>query len=359
MQSHYPEGSYKLRFYEGKRVIYRDVGRNAAVAGSKLQIEQTRQAAKADAIAAGIEVMQDAEKVKRKQLRQEVPAFIQRTRDRQRMAAADAYSVALREFLLSTSKTFVDELQEGDVLAFHRYLRNNGNSERTIRGKHIALLTFLRWCKFDTKSLGVEAPRKPKSDPVVYTPEELAAFFGTLDSLEHRAIFSVLLKCGLRMQEAMFLEWPDLDYRHKLLRIRAKPRWNFQLKDLEERSVPLPDDLAALLKKLHEKRPDTELVLGTRAGLPNWKLLQLLKRLAKRAGLNCSRCQSCRTNDECSHWTLHRFRASYATTLLRNGMDARTVMKMLGHSNLETVLRYLSPGEDKTAQSLVQGVNWY
>jgi integrase len=359
VQSHHPEGSYKLRSYEGKRIVYRDVGSNAAVAWSKLEVERTRQAAKADAIAAGIELAKDDGKPTRKQLRVEVPAFIQRTRDRQRPVAAEAYRVALGEFLRSTSKTFADEVTETDVLAFPRYRREGGNAERTIRGKHIALMGFLRWCKVDVKALGVEAPRLVKKTPTIYTPEELAAFFAALKTLKHRALFNVFLKAGVRMQEAMFIEWPDLDYRHKLLHVRAKKHWGFMLKDFEERSVPLADDVAEILKALHKERPKSRLVFGTQRDLPDWKLLQFLKRRVRAAGLNCGACETCKANEECSQWTLHKFRRTFATMMVRKGLDINSLMRLLGHNDLATVQRYLGGGDSKAAQALVQEINWF
>jgi integrase len=357
--SHHPEGSYKLRSYEGKRIVYRDVGSNAAVAWSKLEVERTRQAAKADAIAAGIELVKDDGKPTRMQLRQAVQQYIQRTRDRQRPVAAEAYRVALGEFLRSTSKTFADEVTEADVLAFHRHLRDGGNAERTIRGKHIALMGFLRWCKVDVKALAVDAPRLVKKMPTVYTPEELAAFFAALKTRKHKALFSVLLKCGLRMQEAMHLEWPDVDYRHRLLHVRAKKHWNFMLKDFEERSVPLANDVAKLLTALHRERPKSRLVFGTERDLPDWKMLQFLKRRVRVAGLNCVTCDTCNAKDECSKWTLHQFRRTFATMMVRNGLDLNTLMKLMGHNDLATVQRYLGGGDSKTAQTLVQKINWY
>ena len=357
--SHHPEASYKLRSYDGKRIVYRDVGSNAAVAWSRLEVERTRQIAKADAIAAGIELAKDDGKPSRPQLRQAVPQFIQRTRDRQRLVAAEAYRVALGEFLRSTTKAFADEVTETDVLAFHRFLREGGNAERTIRGKHIALMGFLRWCKVDTKSLGVEAPRLVKKTPTIYTSEELAKFFAALQTRKHKALFNVFLKAGLRMQEAMHLEWEDVDYRHKLLHVRAKKHWDFMLKDFEERSVPLADDVAARLHALHQERPKSRLVFGTERDLPDWKILQFLKRRVRAAGLNCGTCETCKATEECSGWTLHKFRRSFATTMLRNGLDIDSLMKLLGHNDLATVQRYLGAGDSKTARALVQKINWF
>jgi integrase len=167
------------------------------------------------------------------------------------------------------------------------------------------------------------------------------------------------LKCGLRMQEAMHLEWPDVDYRHRLLHVRAKKHWNFMLKDFEERSVPLANDVASLLTALHRERPNSRLVFGTERDLPDRKMLQFLKRRVRVAGLNCGTCDTCKANDECSKWTLHQFRRTFATMMVRNGLDLHTLMKLMGHNDLATVQRYLGGGDSKAAQALVQKLNWF
>lgn len=51
----------------------------------------------------------------------------------------------------------------------------------------------------------------------------------------------------------------------------------------------------------------------------------LLKRLAKRVGLSCGKCQGCASDlKQCQQWTLHKLRRTYGTTLLRNGVDLKT-----------------------------------
>jgi integrase len=60
----------------------------------------------------------------------------------------------------------------------------------------------------------------------------------------------------------------------------------------------------------------------------------------------------------CHHWFLHKFRATAITMWLRSGLDLRTVMKLSGHSNLESVERYLSPASDKSVREHVKGINW-
>jgi integrase len=80
--------------------------------------------------------------------------------------------------------------------------------------------------------------------------------------------------------------------------------------------------------------------------------------LVKRAGLNCGNCSTCISNQECEKWFLHKFRASFITTLLRNGMDLRSVMSLSGHADLASVMRYLRPAEGQAVQDKVNSIKW-
>jgi integrase len=99
-------------------------------------------------------------------------------------------------------------------------------------------------------------------------------------------------------------------------------------------------------------------VLGTKYHKPNTKLLRTLKRMAHNAGLNCGRCEGCREIKECQEYTLHRFRRTYLTTLLRNGIDLRTVQAYSGHKDLASTMRYLRPAAGTEAQAKLNAVQW-
>ena len=83
-----------------------------------------------------------------------------------------------------------------------------------------------------------------------------------------------------------------------------------------------------------------------------------LKRLVKAAGLNCGLCGGCKKRKECERWWLHKFRATCITRLLQSGMDLRTVMKFSGHSDLESLMRYLSPAADAAIKAHIDKVEW-
>ena len=83
-------------------------------------------------------------------------------------------------------------------------------------------------------------------------------------------------------------------------------------------------------------------------------MLRQLKRLVNRAGLGCGVCEGCTTGvKECHEWTLHKLRRTYATTLLRNGVDLRTVQAYMGHADIESTMRYLRPAETEETQTTI------
>jgi integrase/recombinase XerD len=85
-------------------------------------------------------------------------------------------------------------------------------------------------------------------------------------------------------------------------------------------------------------------VFPTRNGTPcthRTQLLELCKAIANRAGLN-----------EGDFW-LHKFRATFATKHLQDGVDLRTVQMWLGHKDLESTMRYLKPARGKGIRAKV------
>ena len=88
---------------------------------------------------------------------------------------------------------------------------------------------------------------------------------------------------------------------------------------------------------------------GQAGGRRDRKMLDKLKQTARLAGLNCGRCTgtrygkdvTCATASICQQFGLHRFRHTYATTLLRQGVDLLSLQKLLGHKDLASTQKYL------------------
>jgi integrase len=169
----------------------------------------------------------------------------------------------------------------------------------------------------------------------------------------------IALELGLRDQELQHAEFSDINREHRTFRVRGKPKWDFHVKAYEQRDIPILDDLFEELMTWEKEHPQQSLILATRNGNPNGKLLAALKRVARNAELNCGRCDGCKSKSrECGEFELHKFRRTYITTLLRNNVDLRTVQAFAGHKDLASTMRYLTPAAATETRAKINVIKW-
>lgn len=351
VEQHYPEGRFQVRRTVDGRRTWENAGNDpqeALAIRLRLSLKDDVRDRADDA-----DVKLEAEQ-ERIAIRPAGVRYLQRCRDMEAEEAAVSYGAALSDFQrLLPDIRHVDQIDESVMVRFGAALRKAGNSPRTVYNKHRAVLGFMRWLDVDVKALRIRTPKFEKKVPVVYAEETVAALLKAAPDPYFHDVIQVLRMSGLREQEAVHLQWPDIDFGRKLILVRSKPEQGFKIKDREERDVPLPDALAAILKPRYDARGSTKLVLGTKGDKPHQKWLRLLKRTARKADLNCGRCDGCGKHDECETYTLHSFRRTYATSLHRKGVDVRTLMSLLGHSDIETTLSYLAAMHAEESHSQV------
>ena len=357
-QVEFASPAYELRLYEDRQAKYIPFKSGATEADAerkKLEKSPSKTAAKSAAESAGGTFV---DKDDRKTLAKTAAAYIRDAQQRGAMEAADQARLVNEEFRkLLNRKTYVDEITRDDIFRFHTALRKRGCSDRTVANKHQRLTSWLRFAGID-KTILPPVPKYEETLPTIYTSDEISTILAEAGPHMKMAIL-LALKCGLRDQELMHLEFSDLNLADKTLRVQGKPRWNFKVKTHEQRHVPIPNDVLDELKAWKEKRTGQSLILGTKNGNPNTKLLFALKTLARRAKMNCGRCEGCKSKRrECESFTLHKFRRSYITTLLRNGIDLRTVQAYAGHKDIASTMRYLRPASAKEAQGKLNSVVW-
>jgi len=298
--------------------------------------------------------------VERKKLSVEVPRYIEARSGCKKTVSAHEHAV--REFLAWAKKpkrgrglVYVDEISKPLLRRFFEYLMD-GDEDDDGPANHpfTAAFKVMRINSFVRATLGLEPGKGPvtKKDykrelkssavPEIYTRQDLDALFSAMDDDEH-LIFSVFYESGLRKRELMHLEEPDLISDELVpgcfkteLRIESKPHWSHQTKTGCDRSVYVPKSLMDRLMAWKTKPRASKLLFGTSTGKPDYHLLDRLKAIAKRAGL-----------DPTTVW-LHRFRSTAATTWLRSerlggrGWDIGYVRQQLGHIEMHSIEHYIS-----------------
>jgi integrase/recombinase XerD len=247
----------------------------------------------------------------------------------------------LYEFKNWVGRSGVNQLTRLDLLKYRQWLIEERKlSPRTAANKMLRAAQFHRAVmKLDPGKglVTVKDARYVETEPVVYTDAELERFFNACKPNKFlTAVFRTLLWTGLRKAELESLTWDDIDFESGIFRVTPKP--GFSPKDWEERSIECCDALLAILKELPRK---AEWVFANGNGNRYTHMWDDCNELAKEAGIEAHP---------------HKFRATYATTLLQNGMDLKTVQKLLGHKNLESTMRYLARAQSKQVRQKVNDI---
>lgn len=174
---------------------------------------------------------------------------------------------------------------------------------------------------------GLTRRKGARTVPEVLTREEAERLLGTLRSPTCRAIAMLAYGAGLRVSEACKLRVSDIDSAAGVIHVRGAKRGR-------DRDVMLGARLLAELRAYFRARrpPGPELFPG-RAGagttMTRVAISKALKQARVVAGLGARRV------------TPHTLRHSFATHLLEQGTDLRTVQVLLGHASISSTTRYV------------------
>ncbi|MCZ6491429.1 MAG: tyrosine-type recombinase/integrase, partial [Acidobacteria bacterium] len=241
-----------------------------------------------------------------------------------------------RKYAEAITRADIDDYKTARSREFSQQHPGRRITPRTINYEISVMRTFFYFLQ-NERGLPIQNPcarfkalkdpqTKAKRRPPTYTRKELERLFAQCNE-QDKTMFATLLLTGLRKEELYFLTWPDADLKNlNNVSIRVTGKDGFSPKDYEERIIPLPRDLAEMLKKL----PQTaEWIFPNKNGGRTNHLLRRLKKVAASAKVQIA--------------TLHKFRHTYATQLLESGCDIVTVQKLMGHSDIDTTRQYLNP----------------
>jgi len=166
--------------------------------------------------------------------------------------------------------------------------------------------------------------RAPQRLPRPIQPEPLRQFFAVIKDKRDRAMFILMLRCGLRISEVAQLQLVDLYLNESLPRLVANGKGS------KERSVYLSPHAERVLRAYLQERPplpNNFVFLSYQGqGLSTTAIHKRLMRYRAQAGVNL---------------TAHRFRHTFANDLVSANVSVISIQKLLGHAWLETTQTYV------------------
>ena len=223
-----------------------------------------------------------------------------------------------------------DKLGPNELRSYQAYLLRD---RKLAVGTVVGLVAALRF--FFNKTLkrrfppnDIPYPKHPRRLPAILTVEEVARLIDSARNLFDRTLLMVLYSTGMRNFELRQLQVKDIDSQSMLIHIQRG-------KGGRDRYVPLSPKLLETLREYWRwMRPKTWLFPGT---VHNWRadkpitpkvVWDACQFAAQRAGIE-------------KRVYAHLLRHSYATHLLEEGADLRTIQLLLGHVELRHTVIYL------------------
>lgn len=278
----------------------------------------------------------------------------------------EAYVGWIRRFILFHNKRHPTDMAEAEVRAFLSHLATKENVSASTQNQALGGLQFLyrHVLKRPIGGLdGVARARMPERLPVVLSRAEVRAVLEELRGV-FRLIVSLLYGAGLRLSECLDLRVKDVDFDRGVIVVRRG-------KGDKDRVVPLPE-MAVVGLREHLRDVRAVVDADRRAGvagvvLPEglsrkypsapmdwrWQFVFPAGRVCRdprwgqptRFHLHESAVQrevaaAVRRAGLQKRATCHTFRHSFATHLLEDGYDIRTIQELLGHRDLSATMIY-------------------
>ena len=248
-----------------------------------------------------------------------------------------SYREDLNLFQLTLEENFdVKNLKKEHLNNFLIKLSNEGKSISTVLRRVSTIRNFYIYLQkmnmINSNEILIDLPKQNKHLPSVLSLEEIDELFLQPDlskpaGIRDRAMLEIMYACGLRVSELLTIEKKNVSIETATIRIFGK--------GAKERVVPVSEfALEFLIKYINEVRNyskfrHSKYIFLSEEGKPLTRqyFWQIIKKYSEKAGIIVN-------------VTPHTLRHCFATHLLENGADLRSVQEMLGHSNINTTQIY-------------------
>lgn len=253
--------------------------------------------------------------------------------------SVDSYLLDIYKYLEYMEKSKINnikKIKKEDIYNYLKSLDNNKYSIYSVVRKISSIKTFHRYLssmyEINDVSIDIDTPRFYKKLPNILTIEEVENLLNikleTAFDYRNKAMLEVMYATGLRVSELVNLELNNVNLDEGYVRCFGKGN--------KERIVPLGEIALKYLKIYIDDYRDSlkkrclcdKIFLNNHGkGITRQGFFIILKEIAEEKGIN-------------KNITPHMLRHSFATHLLNNGADLRSIQVMLGHSNLSTTQIY-------------------
>lgn len=260
---------------------------------------------------------------------------------------AENYALYLSRFVEFTDDIVVEKITSEVIrkyrLWLNRYKNDNDGELATITQSYhlIALRGFLGYLsKRDIASLSpdkIDLPKVSRKQVTFLHFDEVSRLLEQIDlsdeaGLRDRAIIELLFSSGLRVSELVNLNRDHVNTRRREFMVRGKGQKDRPVFIGEASAQRVDDYLSARLDNLPPlflsySRNNLSSMSGDYRRLSSRSIQRMINKYARLAGIT-------------KHVSPHTMRHSFATDLLMNGADIRSVQSMLGHSNISTTQVY-------------------
>ena len=252
-----------------------------------------------------------------------------------------SYQLDLTDFFAFGNNNSIDYLtiNRDDVMKYLKYLDNSKLENTTISRRISCLRTFYNYL-LDQKIIksnifrNVKNPKINKKLPSYLNYMEIEDLLNSLDTstfegLRNRLILEIFYSTGCRVSELINIKLINIDFTNKTIRILGKGK--------KERLVYYGDYVQKYLDKYLKMNQNTKgeyLFENNGKPLKVYDIEKMVKDTTEHISLQ-------------THVTPHTLRHTFATHLLNNGADIRTVQELLGHANLSTTGIYTHVSTDR------------